>query len=98
MVDAIALGKASKHLLLLAFGVLVCGLLRTTFGGACSEAGFYISASAVGIGVLGCIALFARSLRIRTSEAWVQLACGIVAIVFFGFVALVWTLLMCRGV
>ncbi len=96
--DTVALGKASKYLLLLAFSVLVCGLLRTTFGGACSESGFYISATAAAIGVLACIALFARSLRLRTSEAWMQFGCGIIAIVFFGFVALLWTLLMCRGV
>lgn len=96
--DTFALTKASKYLLLLALAVLVCGLLRTTFGGACSESGFYISAGAVSIGILGCITLLARSLRIRTSEAWVQFACAIVAITFFGFVALLWTLLMCRGV
>lgn len=96
--DTLSLTKASKHLLLLALAVLVFGLLRTTFGGACSESGFYISAGAVGIGVLGCITLLARSLRIRTSEGWVQFACAIVVIAFFGFMALLWTLLMCRGV
>lgn len=96
--DTVALGKASKYLLLIALSVLVCGLLRTTFGGACSESGFDISASAVAIGVLACMALFARSLRLRTSEAWMQFACGIIAITFFGFAALLWILLMCRGV
>ena len=96
--NTVELTKASKYLLLSALAVLVCGLLKTTFGGACSDSGFYISAAAVSIGLLGCVALFARSLRIRTIEAWVQLACAIVAITFFSFAALLWTLLMCRGV
>lgn len=96
--DTVLLGKASRYLLLLAFAVLICGLLRTTFGGACSSSGFYISATGVAVAILGCIPLFARSLRLRTSEAWLQFGCSVIAIAFFGFVALLWTLLMCRGV
>ena len=96
--DTVLLGKASSYLLLLAFGTLVCGLLTTTFGGPCNESGFYLSAAALGIATLGCASLFARSLRLRTSEAWLQFGCSVIAIPFFGFVALAWTLGMCRGV
>ena len=96
--DTVLLGRASKYFLLLAFVVLVCGLLRTTFGGACSQSGFYMSATGVAIGILRCITLFARSIRLRTSEAWLQFGCSIIGIAFFGFVALLWTLLLCRGV
>jgi len=96
--DSVSLGKASKYFLLLALAVLTCGLLRTTFGGACSQSGFYISAAGLAIAVLGCVTLFARSLRLRTSEAWLQFGCSIIGIAFLGFIALLWTLLMCRGV
>ena len=96
--DTVLLGKASSYLLLLGFAALVCGLLITTFGGPCNESGFYISAAAVGIGALGCAALFARSLRLRKNEAWLQFGCSIIAIAFFSFMSLVWTLGMCRGV
>lgn len=95
---SLSLSRASKYMLLLGAAVLVCGLLRTTFGGACSESGFYISASAVAIGLLACIALLVRSLRLRSSEAWMQLACSVIAVALLGFVALWWTLMMCRGV
>ena len=49
--DSVLLGKASKYFLLLALAVLTCGLLRTTFGGACSQSGFYISAAGLAIAV-----------------------------------------------
>lgn len=96
--DVKSLGTASGNLLLVALAVLAVGILRSTFGGPCSESGAYTSMAGVGIAALACVALLVRSIRLRSGEAWVQFGCSVVATIVFAFVASLWTVLMCRGV